>query len=88
MQDSILHSLLGALLLPVLWALIVFCPLWFAVATLIAVMLFWREATQEQTKHYDSDIRRGWAFWKWSASKNAETWIPIGVVYALAWLTI
>lgn len=87
-MDTILHCLLGVLLLPAVYALISFAPAWIAAATLIAVMLYWREATQEQTKRYDSDIRMGWAFWHWSLSKNVETWVPIATVFALAYLTI
>ena len=75
-------------MLPVVYALLTFAPLWLAAATIIAVMLYWREVTQEQTKRYDSDIRRGWAFWHWSLSKNVETWVPIATVFALAYLTI
>lgn len=87
-MDTTLHALLGALLLPAAWVLLTFAPPWFAAATVIAVMLYWREVTQEQTKRYDSDIRRGWAFWHWSLSKNVETWVPIATVFALAYLTI
>lgn len=87
-MDTMLHIVLGALLLPAVYALMTFAPAWISAATLIAIMLYWHEATQEQTKRYDSDIRMGWAFWHWSMSKNVETWVPVCVVYLLSYLTI
>lgn len=46
--------------------------------------LYTREVTQNQAKNFDCDFRRGWNPVKWSASKNMETWIPVGVVLGVA----
>ena len=58
-------------------------------AAYASAMLFLRELTQEQAKHYQNNFLRGWNFFRWSAGKNFETWLPIAtVMLAGVWVSV
>jgi len=82
MTDTLLHILLGLVLANLFAAVVLLAGPRAGAAILAAFWLFTREVTQQQTKHFDSDIRKGWDFWNWSRSKNLETWMPVGCVLA------
>lgn len=48
-------------------------------------ILYLREVTQEQAKHYDYQVlNRSWFPATWSVSKNLETWIPVIPIIVVA----
>ncbi len=83
MTDTLLHILLGLGLLFAFKAVMVLGPT-LSAGLIAALWLYSREVTQKQGSAYGNDFRRGWAFWHWSASKNLETWILVGVVLGVA----
>lgn len=58
--------------------------------TIGAEMIFLREVSQiqEDIDSEDCKICTGWAFWRWSASKNIETWVPIAALLVAGVLLI
>ncbi len=84
MTDTLLHIVLGIALFNAFKACELLLGPTLAAGAIAAFWLFTREVTQAQDKHFDSDFRKGWDFWNWSASKNLETWIPVASVIAIA----
>lgn len=83
MIDTLLHILLGLTLLFAFKAVMFLGPT-LSAGILAAFWLYSREVTQMQCSDYGNDFRRGWNPLNWSASKNSETWIPVGVVLGVA----
>lgn len=53
-----------------------------------ALLMYVREATQEQGKRYGWRVdNRSWFPWTWSAEKNFETWVPVGALLCVLVLT-
>lgn len=84
MTDTLLHILLGVTLMLTFHAAVLLIGPMPAAAAIAGFCLYFREVTPEQAKHFDCDFRRGWLPWKWSRSKNIETWIPVSVVLGVA----
>lgn len=82
MKDSILHYFLALALLAIFASAPFACGLVAGSAVNAALVIYFREATQEQSKRYYFDIRKGWDFWNWSRSKRLETWPPMLAVIA------
>jgi hypothetical protein len=76
MKDTALHIplILGLSLLPLV-LFYVLNPIT-AAALMGSWQLYLREVTQGQIKH-ELSFTQGWNPWKWSAQKNAETFVPI-----------
>jgi hypothetical protein len=72
MKDTLLHIplILGLSLLPL--------ALFYA-SLMGSWQLYLREVTQGQIKH-ELSFTQGWNPWKWSAQKNTETFVPIGLL--------
>lgn len=84
MTDTLLHILLGLTLLFGFKAGLLIATPTITAGTIAAFSLYFREVTQQQAKLYHFDFRSGWNPMKWSAGKNLETWIPVGVVLGVA----
>lgn len=84
MTDTLLHILLGLTLLFSFKAVIFVAGPTLGAGLIAALYLYAREVGQVQAKLYGNDFRRGWNPVKWSAGKNIETWIPVGVVLGVA----
>lgn len=82
--DTFAHILLGLTPLFAFHAAVLALGPLLAAGLFAAFTLYFREVTQKQGSAYDNDFRRGWLPWKWSLSKNIETWVPVGVVLAVA----
>jgi hypothetical protein len=83
MTDNLLHILLGLGMMFGFKSVMVLGPT-LSAGILAAFWLYSREVTQKQGSAYGNDFRRGWLPWKWSRSKNIETWIPVCVVLCVA----
>lgn len=56
-----------------------------AAVLITALILYIREATQEQAKRYNySVLNRSWLPTTWSEQKNLETWVPVIPIIVLA----
>lgn len=87
MLDTILHTIMGAVLALIfgalLWGLMGWQPgVPFAAAVFGAFAVWWRELVQAQVLPTGkSDFLTGWAFWReWGRQKNLETWAPVGAL--------
>lgn len=89
-MDTLYHCILGLFLLIVTVGVILILPVLLSAAFIAAFILYFREVTQDQTKHYDSNFAEGWDFRLWSRGKNIETWIPIFFVVTVGvlWLIV
>lgn len=84
MTDTLGHVLLGLIVLVAFYACALALGPMLTAGLFAAFWLYTREVTQEQGKHFDNEFRSGWLPWKWSMEKNIETWVPVGVVLAVA----
>jgi hypothetical protein len=81
--DSILHIVLGIALAAIIIVLVWLLPDITAAFVFAAFVIYFREVTQKQGSTYNDDFAHGWAFWKWSAEKNLETWVPVATLIVL-----
>lgn len=79
-MDTLYHCLLIAGRFAAAYPIIVYLPWQWSAFIAAADFIYEREVIQDQIKHYDGDFRKGWNPFRWSAKKNAETWIPIAAL--------
>lgn len=83
--DTVLHFVLGLGIMLSVFGLLRFCGvgggrrLYAACAFISAGVLYFREVTQEQTKHYGSHFFAGWSPEAWGNGKLIEAVVPAAV---------
>lgn len=81
--DTIMHCLMVAATFGILIGLNHIFGTIAALAVASAWATLLREATQQQSKKYRDDFRKGWDFWNWSPAKQLETFVPVLLALAV-----